>query len=257
MSPVAREVVGRTRHKATLSPGVVTRDIRGNAAPNGQYLTPVGIEYPGMEGIDLGRIQTPFSFSGVPWNLDRRLSPGGCIGPCEGTPQPLSPFPFEGIDPRTQSLLAPVPDPEPDPVVLPVRAVRRPGVAAGRPRVDRRHPRRAPGVGLRPRGGPAAGHRRSRRNVPGRAGDDRRPGQRRLRVQPRQRGVRDDRDRAAPRDGGPRPRHRRGALHPGPRLRGPGCLHLHLHGPCGGGVQRRHGGRHRQPDVRRAGGRER
>ena len=40
-----------------------------------------------------------------------RLSPGGCIGPCEGTPQPLSPFPFEGIDPRTQSLLAPVPVP--------------------------------------------------------------------------------------------------------------------------------------------------
>ena len=111
MSPIAREVVGRTRHKATLSPGVVTRDIRGNAAPNGQYLTPVGIEYPGMAGIDLGRIQTPFSFSGVPWNLDRRLSPGGCIGPCEGTPQPLSPFPFEGIDPRTQSLLAPVPVP--------------------------------------------------------------------------------------------------------------------------------------------------
>ena len=111
MSPVAREIVGRTRHKATLSPGVFTRDIRGNLAPNGQYLTPVGIEYPGMEGIDLGRIQTPFSFSGVPWNLDRRLSPGGCIGPCEGTPQPLSPFPFEGIDPRTQSLLAPVPDP--------------------------------------------------------------------------------------------------------------------------------------------------
>ena len=111
MSPIAREVVGRTRHKATLNPGVVTRDIRGNAAPNGQYLTPVGIEYPGMEGINLGRIQTPYSFSGVPWNLDRRLSPGGCIGPCEGTPQPLSPFPFEGIDPRTQSLLAPVPVP--------------------------------------------------------------------------------------------------------------------------------------------------
>jgi hypothetical protein len=111
MSPIAREVVGRTRHKATLSPGVVTRDIRGNLSPNGQYLTPVGIEYPGMEDIDLGRIQIPFSFSGVPWNLDRRLSPGGCVGPCEGTPQPLSPFPFEGIDPRTQSLLAPVPDP--------------------------------------------------------------------------------------------------------------------------------------------------
>ena len=145
---------------------------------------------------------------------------------------------------------------QPDPVVLPVRAVQRPGVAAGRPRVDRRHPRRAPGVGLRSRCGPAAGHRRPRRDVPGRAGDDRRPGQRRLRVQPRQRGVRDDRDRAAPRDGGPRPRHRRGALHPGPRLRGPGCLHLHLHGPCGGGVQRRHGGCHRQPDVRRAGGRQ-
>ena len=112
MSPIAREVVGRTRHKATLNAGVVTRDIRGNLAPNGQYLTPVGIGYPAMGGIDLGKLQTPFSFSGVPWNLDRRLSPGGCVGPCEGTPQPLSPFPFEGIDPRTQSLRAPVPDPD-------------------------------------------------------------------------------------------------------------------------------------------------
>jgi hypothetical protein len=111
MSPIAREVVGRTRHKGTLNAGVVTRDIRGNLAPNGQYLTPVGVEYPGMGGIDLGKLQTPFSFSGVPWNLDRRLSPGGCAGPCEGAPQPLSPFPFEGIDPRTQSLRAPVPEP--------------------------------------------------------------------------------------------------------------------------------------------------
>ncbi len=111
MSPIAREVVGRSRHKAALNAGVVTRDVRGNLAPNGEYLTPVGVEYPGMEDIDLGKMQTPFSFSGVPWNLDRRLSPGGCVGPCEGTPQPLSPFPFEGIDPRTQSLRAPVPVP--------------------------------------------------------------------------------------------------------------------------------------------------
>ena len=257
MSPVAREVVGRTRHKATLNPGVVTRDIRGNAAPNGQYLTPVGIEYPGMEGIDLGRIQTPFSFSGVPWNLDRRLSPGGCIGPCEGTPQPLSPFPFEGIDPRTQSLLAPVPDPNrilsfypfgpsnvlawppADPASIGVTPVE-PLELACAPGAAR--PLAIDDLAATSLGVPVT-----------------------IDVLANDVSVFSPVNVAsvtigtgpAPRDGGPRSRHRRGALHPGPRLRGPGCLHVHLHGPCGSGVQRRHGERHRQPDVRRAGGRER
>jgi hypothetical protein len=67
---------------------------------------------PDFAAIDLNLINTPTSFSGIPWNLDRRLSPGGCNGPCEGTPQPLDPFPFEGtlispgvynMDPRIQA----------------------------------------------------------------------------------------------------------------------------------------------------------
>ena len=57
---------------------------------------------------------TPHAYSGLPWILDRRLGPGGCldvnndgIGECESTIQPLEPFPFEGtfqgvlMDPRT------------------------------------------------------------------------------------------------------------------------------------------------------------
>jgi fibronectin type 3 domain-containing protein len=65
-----------------------------------------GIVGPEFVEIDLNALDTPFSFSGLPWNLDRRLGPGGCNGPCETTAQPLDPFPFEIIDPRTQ---APVP----------------------------------------------------------------------------------------------------------------------------------------------------
>ena len=55
-------------------------------------------------------MNTPSEFSGIPWNLDRRLSPGGCDGACEagavtGTNAQfrLDPFPFENIDPRTQA----------------------------------------------------------------------------------------------------------------------------------------------------------
>jgi PKD repeat protein len=99
LSPPTREIIGRTRHGATLLPGVVTRDINGNEATNGQYLTPVGIGYPEFVEIDLGATRTPFSFDGVPWNLDRRLSPVGCAGDCETTPQPLVPFPWSGLDP--------------------------------------------------------------------------------------------------------------------------------------------------------------
>src|SRR6185503_17112083 len=43
LCPITREIVGRTRHKATLLPGVETRDINGEIAPNGEYLTPVGV----------------------------------------------------------------------------------------------------------------------------------------------------------------------------------------------------------------------
>lgn len=112
LSPIPHEIMNRTGRKFADTTGTLkTIDILGNAATNGEYLFPLGIGLGGIVPpefveIDLNALDTPFSFSGIPWDLDRRLSPGGCNGPCESTPQPLSPFPFEIIDPRTQ---APVP----------------------------------------------------------------------------------------------------------------------------------------------------
>jgi fibronectin type 3 domain-containing protein len=112
LTPVPHEIMTRTGRKFADSTGSLkTIDILGNAATNGEYLFPLGLGLGGIVGpefveIDLNALDTPFSFSGIPWNLDRRLSPGGCIGPCETAMQPLSPFPAELIDPRTQ---APVP----------------------------------------------------------------------------------------------------------------------------------------------------
>jgi len=106
LSPIPHEIQARTGH-SLLYPGLITLDIQGNQATNGQYLFPFGvglggIAFPEMVEIDLNALWTPHSFSGIPWNLDRRLSPGGCLGTCEATPQPLDPFPFEGanMDPR-------------------------------------------------------------------------------------------------------------------------------------------------------------
>ena len=109
LSPMPHEIQGRTGHKLA-NPGLITLDINGNQATNGQYLFPFGI---GLGGIDIPNfleinpalVQTPYSFSGIPWNLDRRLSPGGCLATgCDAAPQPLDPFPFEGLamDPRLQ-----------------------------------------------------------------------------------------------------------------------------------------------------------
>jgi hypothetical protein len=106
LSPVSRELIGRTRNKRFGNGGGpfgASSDIRGNPAPNGEYLTPVTLVRPELLLINLGAVQTPFIFSGEPWNLDRRLAPGGCQGPCEATPQPLDPFPYAGLDPRTQA----------------------------------------------------------------------------------------------------------------------------------------------------------
>src|SRR5690349_271021 len=112
LSPVPHEIIARTGKKFADATGTLkTIDILGNAATNGEYLFPLGLGLGGIVApefveIDLNALDTPFSFSGLPWNLDRRLGPGGCNGPCETTAQPLDPFPFEIIDPRTQ---APVP----------------------------------------------------------------------------------------------------------------------------------------------------
>jgi chitodextrinase len=114
LSPIMHEMQARTgRATADLTAHgqatLLTIDVRGNDAPNGQYLFPMGINLggispPEMAELNPGLLGTPFNVSGFPWNLDRRLSPNGCIGPCESTPQALDPFPFEGVDPRTQAL---------------------------------------------------------------------------------------------------------------------------------------------------------
>jgi Putative Ig domain len=109
LSPISREIQARTGHKLA-NPGMITIDINGNEATNGQYLFPFGmnlggVSTPEFDEIDLNAMHTPMSFSGIPWMMDRRLSPGGCDGPCEGTVQPLTPFPFEQLNPRTQAQL--------------------------------------------------------------------------------------------------------------------------------------------------------
>jgi hypothetical protein len=107
LAPIPREIQARTGHRLA-NPGLITLDINGNQATNGQYLFPFGanlggISFPEMVEIDLNQLNLPMSFTGLPWTLDRRLSPGGCNGPCESTPQPLDPYPYEGFDPRTQA----------------------------------------------------------------------------------------------------------------------------------------------------------
>jgi hypothetical protein len=118
LSPITHEMQYRTGQKlADINrPGGPTWfsiDINGADAKNGQYLFPMGIGLGGISspiplGADLvNQNQFPFSFDGMPWNLDRRLSPGGCIGPCDPNPVPLSPFPTAGFDPRGQATAIP------------------------------------------------------------------------------------------------------------------------------------------------------
>ena len=113
LSPMPREIQTRTGHLlAAQAAGIepTTVDINGKSATNGQYLVPFGINLGGVGlpefvEIDLTKTASPFPFTGMPWTLDRRLSPNGCNVACESTPQPLDPYPFEGIamDPRTQT----------------------------------------------------------------------------------------------------------------------------------------------------------
>ena len=116
--PMPREIQARTGHLlAAQAAGIepTTVDINGRSATNGQYLVPFGINLGGVGmpefvEIDLGAAATPVQFTGMPWTMDRRLSPNGCKdGVCESTPQPLIPYPFEGLalDPRTQTPSSP------------------------------------------------------------------------------------------------------------------------------------------------------
>jgi len=109
LSPEPHEVQVRTGTKIA-NPNLQTIDLLGNPATNGQYLFPMGmglggaIDVPALGEINASLLGNPTGFSGITWNLDRRLSPNGCLpSGCEATPQPLDPFPFEGVDPRTQA----------------------------------------------------------------------------------------------------------------------------------------------------------
>ena len=112
LSPPTRDIIGRTRQKHALDASVVTLDFHGLPSQNGEYLNPVGLGHPEFGEINLNELQTPLIFSGAPWNLDRRLGPGGgCDGEvsCDtvtviGDPDmSLNPFPFSDLDPGTQN----------------------------------------------------------------------------------------------------------------------------------------------------------
>ena len=112
LSPPTRDLIGRSRHKHALDASVVTLDFHGQPSQNGEYLNPVGLGHPEFVEINLNALQTPFIFAGIPWNMDRRLSPGGG---CDGEPEcdtataigdttmRLDPFPFSDLDPGTQN----------------------------------------------------------------------------------------------------------------------------------------------------------
>jgi hypothetical protein len=113
LSPLPREVQARTGRKIedlarSGGPILKTIDVKGDDAPNGQYLFPMGVGLGGIEiplaaEFNIDALGLPTIFDGLPWALDRRLSPNGCDGACESSPQPLDPFPFSGRDPRTQA----------------------------------------------------------------------------------------------------------------------------------------------------------
>jgi hypothetical protein len=98
MVPIFREIMAHSTRSYVATGQAL--DIHGRPTQSGKYKLPNAIAYGAFEDINLGMSAFPVQFSGNPWLLDRRLSPNGCIGPCELTQQPLSPFPFEGIDPR-------------------------------------------------------------------------------------------------------------------------------------------------------------
>jgi len=122
LSPIPHEIIARTGRKidSATNPAIgnlITIDINGNLATNGEYLFPLGLNLGGigvaeMSEIDLNLTNSPTIFDGIPWTLDRRLGPSGCLnGGCEslatspiGTRSfALDPFPFSGLDPRTQA----------------------------------------------------------------------------------------------------------------------------------------------------------
>jgi len=119
VSPLTREVIGRTRHKELLDPEVISFNISGGESLNGEYLTPIGIGHPEFDEINLDALATPFIFTGQPWLIDRRLGPGGCQdddenGLCDSTAPMgelrLDPFPYSALDAISQVVSLPPPN---------------------------------------------------------------------------------------------------------------------------------------------------
>lgn len=119
LSPVARELLARSRHKSAAllaaasggPPVPETLDILGKPANQGEYTRPLGLSLGGIEPppaveFDLNLGAQPFVFEGLPWLLDRRVGPSGCsaVGcePLDTFPigsLAATPFPFSGRTP--------------------------------------------------------------------------------------------------------------------------------------------------------------
>ena len=108
----------RPQDRQPPSGSLITIDINGNPATNGEYLFPLGLNLGGlgvaeMSEVDINALNTPIPFEGIPWNLDRRLGPAGCLnGGCEAgavgsAAFALDPFPYSGLDPRPRPPVLP------------------------------------------------------------------------------------------------------------------------------------------------------
>jgi hypothetical protein len=100
LNPTSRSMVVRGRRAEV---GLITgqaHDIHGRVAQSGFYNLPNEFEDIGNIAMTPGMSAVAVNFDSIPWLLDRRLSTNGCVGPCETTPQPLTPFPFVNIDAR-------------------------------------------------------------------------------------------------------------------------------------------------------------
>ncbi|MEC9476847.1 MAG: tandem-95 repeat protein [Planctomycetota bacterium] len=78
MVPTMREIIGYSHHLETLNDGVTVRDMLGREAQHGMYVAGSGQGHPEFGEINFDKNYFPFVFEGIPWNLDRRLGPGGC-----------------------------------------------------------------------------------------------------------------------------------------------------------------------------------
>ena len=115
-SPITREMIMISRHQAVVNAaGSGALDINGNPAVHGEYISPQGIGHPEFDEVTLSSVGAAFQFDGIPWNLDRRLGPGGCVDTdgddvvdCESLVDfplgtlGLDPFPWDPLNPRVR-----------------------------------------------------------------------------------------------------------------------------------------------------------